>query len=144
MAVKHHGNPVRERQDFVKFHADQQDRFARVTQGDNLLVDEFNRANINSARRLADQQNIGVVLNIAGQNDLLLVAAGKALGIQARIGGADVKPFHLADGVVEHSRLIHQAASADIFRLVMIAKGHVLPSGEIHDQAQMVTVFGYM
>ncbi len=40
-------------------------------------MDELNGTDIDTARRLADQKNIGITLHLAGENDLLLIAAGE-------------------------------------------------------------------
>ena len=76
-AGEHHQNAVRERADFVELHRDQQNGLALVTQCDEAPVDEFNGADINAAGGLADDQQIRIALDLAGQNDFLLVAAGE-------------------------------------------------------------------
>ena len=70
-----------EREDLVEFDRHQQHRLARVAQGDDALVDELDRADVDAARRLADQNDRGIALDLARQHDLLLIAAGE-------IGGA--------------------------------------------------------
>ena len=54
LTVKHHRNPVAQRQDFLKLHRDQQDRLALVAQLHDLLVDKLDRADIDAAGGLAD------------------------------------------------------------------------------------------
>ena len=92
---------------FVQFHTDQQDRFALIAQGNQLLVNKLNRADIDTARGLPDQQQIGVALHLSGQNDLLLVAARKAFGRLPAIRRADVKAFDLAFGVFTQGFVVH-------------------------------------
>ena len=48
---------------------------AAVAHGDQLLVDELDGADIDAARRLADDQDAWILLEFAGEHDLLLVAA---------------------------------------------------------------------
>ena len=40
-------------------------------------MDELDRADIHSARRLADEQHLRIAVDLAGEDELLLVAAGK-------------------------------------------------------------------
>ena len=49
----------------------------RVAHRDQAPVDELDRADVDAAGRLADQQQIRVVLHLARQHQLLLVAAGE-------------------------------------------------------------------
>ncbi len=57
---------------------------------DDPAVDEFDGADIDAARRLADDQHVGSALHLARQHDLLLVAAGEIGGLQPRIRRADI------------------------------------------------------
>ena len=72
-------------QDLVELDRDQQDRLAGVAQRDEPAVDELDGADIDAARRLADEQQLGIALDLARQHDLLLVAAGEVGGLQPRI-----------------------------------------------------------
>ena len=92
-AVEHHDDPVRERLDLVELDRDEQDRLAAVAQRDDLLVDELDGADVDAARRLADQQHLGVALHLAGDDDLLLVAAGEVGGLEVAGRRADVEPL---------------------------------------------------
>mmetsp|Transcript_24331 Transcript_24331/g.45300 ORF Transcript_24331/g.45300 Transcript_24331/m.45300 type:complete len:203 (+) Transcript_24331:1995-2603(+) len=113
MAVKHHNHPVSQRQNFFQFHRHQQDRFALIAQVHNLLVDEFNRANVHATGRLPDQQKVRVALDLTRQNDLLLVAAGEIFGGQFRIRRAHVKALHLGFGFGVDGFVVHQQAVLD-------------------------------
>ncbi len=65
------------------------------------LVDELDGADIDAARRLADDQHVRVPLHLAGQHDLLLVAAGEIGGLQpgVRPGGCRISAiFSSASG----------------------------------------------
>ncbi len=145
LAVEHHRDPVGERQDLVQLDGDQQDRLALIAQGDDLLVDEFDRADIDAARRLADQQQVGVALDLAGQHDFLLVAARKILGRQASgWAGARRSAPSCARDRPSDGGVVHQAAVLLVLRVVVIAEGHVFPGLEIHDQTFALAVLGHM
>ena len=62
-----------------------------VAQRDDLLVDELDRADVDAAGRLADEQHLGVALHLAGDDDLLLVAAGEVGGLEVAGRRADVE-----------------------------------------------------
>ena len=79
-----------------------------VTQGDDLVMYEFNRSDIHAARWLADQQQGRGALDFAGDDDFLLVAPAEILGRQPRVWWADVEFFHLAGGVLAQGRVVHQ------------------------------------
>ena len=107
-------------------------------------MDELDRADIDPPRRLADQQQVGVALDLARHHQFLLVAAGKRFGGQGGRGRAHVKTLHLAGAIGADRVVVHEQPRALVFRRVVIAEGHVFPGGEIHDQAQILTVFGHM
>ena len=87
LAVEHHGDPVRQAHDLVQFDADQQDRRACVAQGDDLLVDELDRADVHPAGRLADQQQGGVLLDLAATTIFCWFPPEKLLAGSSGIGG---------------------------------------------------------
>ena len=95
-AAAHHQDAVGQREDLVELDRDQQDRLAGVAQRDEAAVDELDRADVDAARRLADEQHLRVALDLARQHDLLLVAAGEFGGLQPRRRRADVVALHLA------------------------------------------------
>jgi phosphoenolpyruvate-protein kinase (PTS system EI component) len=59
-------------------------------------VDELDRPDVHPPRRLADQQQVRVALDLARDNDLLLVAAREVRGLQRGIGGRTSKRSILA------------------------------------------------
>ena len=103
-AVEHHDDPVGERLDLVELDRDEQDRLAAVAQRDDLLVDELDGADVDAAGRLADQQHLGVALHLAGDDDLLLVAAGEVGGLQVAGRRADVEALDARRGRGRGSR----------------------------------------
>ena len=64
-------------------------------------VDELDRADVDAARRLRGEQHLKVAPHLAGDDDLLLVAAGECARRQERIGGADVERLDLPPRVLE-------------------------------------------
>ena len=98
-AAAQHDDAVGEREDLVEFDRDQQHRLAGVALGDDALVDEFDRADVDAARRLADQQDLRIALDLARQHELLLIAAGEIGGLEQRRARPDVEGLHLLVGV---------------------------------------------
>ena len=86
VAVEHHEDAVGERADFVELDRDEEDRLPRVAHLDDLVVDELDGADVDAARRLADDQHFGIALHLAGEDDLLLVAAGEVGGLELVVG----------------------------------------------------------
>ena len=83
----------------------------RVAHLDDLVVDELDGADVDAARRLADDQHVRVPLHLAGEHDLLLVAAGEIGGLQPLVGRPDVELLDLllrvaADGVDVEERAL--------------------------------------
>ena len=99
---------------------------------------------IDAARRLADQKNIRVALDLAGHDNLLLIAAGKAFGLRPGVGRAHVEFDHLGLRVGPNGRVVHQDRVFLIGRVVVIAKDRVFPCEKLHDQAFALPVFGHM
>ena len=106
-------------------------------------MDEFDGTDIDAACRLADDQEIGILFDLARQHDLLLVAAGKQPKAQIRILRTNIEIPHFllsvgSDGaaVLENALLIELIA--------VIAKDHILAGVEGSDDAEPVPVLGHM
>ena len=56
LTVKHDSNAIRKGHDLIQFIADQQHGDALIPFGDDLAVDKFDRADIDSTRRLRRHQ----------------------------------------------------------------------------------------
>ena len=110
----------------------------------DLFVDELDRADVHATGGLADQQKLGVLLDLTRDDDLLLVPAREILGRKPGDRGAHVELFHLAAGVFAHRLVVHEKRVLLVFRLIEIAEGHILPGAEIQNQAIVVPVFGHM
>ena len=57
-AFVHHGDAVGQREDLVKLGRNQQNRGTRVALGDDVAVNEFDRREVDAARRLLGDQQI--------------------------------------------------------------------------------------
>jgi hypothetical protein len=60
-------------------------------------------------------------------------------GIGGRTSNFSIFPSVSAQGVIVHEQRVLLVGG-----VVVIAEGHVLPGGEVHDQAKMVAVLGHM
>ena len=96
--------------DLVELDGDEQDRLARLAHREELAVDELDRADIDAARRLADEQHGRVALHLAREHDLLLVAAGKVRRLQPAVRRADVVLLDLRARIVADGGDIRGAA----------------------------------
>ena len=81
-------------------------------------MDEFNGANINATGGLADNQQIRVTLNLARQNDFLLVAAGKFCAFEIGVIGAHVEILHLGPAAADNCIPVEPEALAEGFVIV--------------------------
>ena len=77
LAAVHHGDPIGQLQDLVELGRHEQDGRPRVALGDDLLVDELDAADVEAAGRLVEHQEPKLAAELAGDDDLLLVAAGQ-------------------------------------------------------------------
>src|SRR5271165_4186693 len=91
-----HDDAVGQGEYLVELDGHQQQRLARVALGDDALVDEFDRADVDAARRLADQKDLRVALDLAREHELLLIAAGEIGGLEQRRARPHVEGLHLA------------------------------------------------
>ena len=106
-------------------------------------MDELDRADIDAAGRLADQQHIRIALHLAGQHDLLLVAAGKVRGLQPAVRRTDVIGLDLGLGVAAHGVAVEQRPPGEA-RIALVAENGVLVFLEGQDEAHMVAILRHM
>src|SRR4051794_1428591 len=74
-ALEDHEDAVGERAHLFGLERDEQDPAALVALGDQPLVHELDRADVQAARRLMGEQQLRIGLDLARDADLLLVAA---------------------------------------------------------------------
>ena len=73
-------NPVREREDLLELERDEQDAAALVSLGDEPSMDELDRTDVETARRLRSDQDARVAVDLAREHELLLVASREPAG----------------------------------------------------------------
>src|SRR5471032_2160621 len=126
-AAAHDQDTVRQRAHFFQLHGHQQDRHAGVAQGEQLRVDAFDGADVDAARRLADQHQLRLRQHFAGDHHLLLVAAGEQADTQVVVVGADVEVLHQLRAARGDGLEVEQAPA--VFQLVLVAE-----DGVVHDR----------
>src|SRR5579884_4354004 len=134
-ALVHDGDAVGEGTDFVQFGGDEQDGLARVALLNQAAVDEFDGADIDAARGLGRDQHGRVAGELAGNDDLLLVAAGERAGRGRSRGRAHVE---LGDEflrpVCDVAQLQHEAAASKL-RPSLSPQDHVILDRVGEDEA---------
>src|SRR6478735_8001245 len=91
LAAVEHGDPVRQLHDLVEFGGDDHDRSAVIAFGDDALVHELDRADVQAAGGLGGDEEPQRAGEFAGQHHLLLVAAREGADGGGDRGGADVE-----------------------------------------------------
>ena len=66
--------------DLIQLQGDQQDALAAVPVGDDLLVDVLDGTHVQTAGGLDGYQQLWVLVDLTGDDGLLLVAAGHTAG----------------------------------------------------------------
>ena len=80
-------DPVGQPEHLVELGGDEHDGRAAVALGHDPLVHELDRADVEAAGRLRDDQQLQRPRQLAGEDDLLLVAAGQRVGRGVSIDG---------------------------------------------------------
>jgi hypothetical protein len=106
-------------------------------------VNVFDGPDVDAARRLADDQEVRVRLDLARDDELLLVAAGEFRRPEQRVRRAHVEFLHLGACPSDHLVAVEPEAPAQ--RLVMMpAENDVLAGIEGADQAPVLAVLRHM
>src|SRR5215208_6392029 len=106
-AFTQHQNAVTEIHHLVEIEGDEEDAAALVTLGDELLVDELDRSDVEATGRLDGKEGVWLAMQLTGDDQLLLVSPGERPGGRVRGRCANVerphKPFGQcpAAGVVD-------------------------------------------
>ena len=79
-AFTKHQNAVAEVHHLVEIEGDEEDAATLVTLGDELLVDELDRSHIEAAGRLDGKEGVWLAMQLAGDDQLLLVPSGERPG----------------------------------------------------------------
>src|SRR5690242_16795345 len=89
-----HEHPVAQIEDFVEIERNQENAAPFVALAHKLAMDELDSADIQSARRLDREQDVGLAIELARDDQLLLIAAGEGAGARFGRGRAHVEPRH--------------------------------------------------
>src|SRR5690606_9968260 len=139
----HDRDTIRERRNFVEFGGDQLHRRAGIAHAYELAVDEFNRADVEAARRLGGDEQAVIARELARDDRLLLVAAGKRAYRREHVRRADVI---LPDQPLSHfdDRLIvgHDARAERFLEITL--QHEIVFHGEGCDHAVLLPVFRHM
>jgi hypothetical protein len=76
-ALVDHEQAIGQRHHFLELRRDEQDRAAGVPQLDQLAVDELDGADVHATGGLRDEKQPGLQLELAADDELLLIAAGQ-------------------------------------------------------------------
>ena len=77
-AAVHHEDAVGEREDLVELDGHEEHGRSRVPQRHQAAVDQLDGADVHAARGLADEEEVRAPVELAGEDDLLLIAAREA------------------------------------------------------------------
>src|SRR5215216_6591286 len=75
-----HQNAVAEVHHLVEIEGDEENTTALVTLGHELLVDEFNSSHVEAASRLDGKKGVWLAMELAGDDQFLLVSSGERPG----------------------------------------------------------------
>ena len=103
LALVEHEDPVGEREDLLELERDEQHCAALVPLLDEPAVDELDRADVETARRLRRDQHLRVAVDLAREHDLLLVAAREATGERLRPAAANVELLQQAASLLRQA-----------------------------------------
>ena len=90
LAAVHDRDPVGHLEDLVELGRHEQHGRAGVALVDHLVVDELDAAHVQAARRLVEDEQLEVAVELARDDDLLLVAARERARVDRRRRRADV------------------------------------------------------
>src|SRR5690606_406390 len=98
---------------------------ASIAQLDQAPVDELDRADIDAASRLPDQEHRRIALDLAGEYHLLLIASGKVCGLQQAVRGADVVFLDAGVRLVPNCLQVKKGRTA-VAAIAVVAEDRVL------------------
>lgn len=140
-APVHDPQRVGEADQLVEVGGDQQDRQPLAAGLADLVPDLRLRADVDAARRVGGDEQLGVVAHLAADDQLLLVAAGERGGGHVDAGRAHVvlgdDPLGVAAG-----RARVEEGTLGVGGLGDVAEDAVLPERGVQEQAVAVAVLG--
>ena len=114
-----------------------------VATGDELLVDIFDRADINAASRLRGHDQLDVTFQLARHHHFLLIAARQAAGTKKHARCADVIAEAGGGGAGMHPPPVNLHAGGDAFVIIAV-QHHILGDCEFADHPRFVAILGNM
>ena len=140
-AVVHHRDPVGEGEDLVELGRDQHHGRPAVALGDDPAVDELDGAHVDAAGGLGGDEHLQVAGELAGHDDLLLVAARQRADGGLRALGADVELLDPLAGVAGDGLAAHGRPAGELL-LAEQVEHQVLAHAEAADVAVVGAVLG--
>ena len=140
--AEHHRDPVGEREDLVELGGDQQHGGAPVALLDDPPVDVLDRADVQPAGRLGGDQQPDRPGQLAGDDDLLLVAAGQRADRRLHRGRPDVELARACAGRCRCTSLEVPRAVPGVRREVVQVEHQVVGDRHVEHQALELAVLG--
>src|SRR5260370_19088068 len=112
-ALEHDRDPVREGPDLIELARDEKHRAAAAPLLEEPLPDVLGRPDVEASGRLAHDDELRLLRELASEDDLLLVAAREVADDRARVRRPDVELRGEPIAVRADRRLIHHAALAE-------------------------------
>src|SRR5262249_12075363 len=130
---------VREREDLVELERDEQNRSSGVALRDEAAVDELDRADVETARRLRRDEDARIAGDLPRENDLLLVASRERSVDGLRPAAAHVVLGQQPSRALEDAPRIEPAPARER-RLVVVVERDVLGERELEHEAAPLPV----
>ena len=143
LALEEDRDAVGELQHLVEVGGDEKDRAPSVALGDDLVVDELRGSNVQAARGVDRHEELGVGVELTGEDDLLLVAAGQRARRLVDGRAADVVLLTQALGVVVNGAELEPRAVAGREAVGRgLLEHEILGDGHVAHEAHLVAVLG--
>ena len=134
---------VGQAEDLRQFGGDHDDGLAFVLFAEDRAVHMLDGAEIEATCRLVKDDDLTAAVDFAGQDDLLLVAAGQALGDRIGTGGLHIVGTDFFIGIGVELFAVDQGA-LDPGVLEARLQKHIFGQLHRHDQAVAVAVGGHV
>ena len=107
-------------------------------------MDKLNGADIDATCGLSDLKQVGIALNLARENNLLLIATREILRGQIRIGRAYIEALHFRGGFGLDRRIVHKKSVGLMRQIAVLAENGGFPSHKVHDQTFALAILGHV
>src|SRR3954447_23108138 len=139
LAAVDDGDPVGQLQHLVELGRDEQDRRSRIALGDDLAVDELDAADIKAACGLIEDEQAQLTVELACDNDLLLVAAREGVDLVLGARRADVEGLDPLLGHAPDRGVVAQDPTR-IGRSFVARQDEVVGDAEREDETEAMAV----